>query len=235
MFVWVGWSLGQGRRKKRQKSSEDGRNGHMGQTWHVLSRHSLVGGQRSLFSLPPDLFMQVESSWGNQAANWLIGHSFCAVCALWRVEGTSWWARPRAEELVLFTSRGSAPLHFWGEITVYHLLLVRAVTALCHTLTWNFRGETWSKVDRKWISEQKVGGTSGFSALPGLAKRPECVQEDENVVNSVACIIAICLPSSKEPHGFNQSSSSKWPAWEFSSLIQEYTLRLGLVDSDSCV
>lgn len=157
MFVWVGWSLGQGRRKKRRKSCEDGRNGQPW-GWHDTCWAGVLasGGQRSLFSLLPDLFMQVESSWGNQAANWPVGRNFRAVRALWRVEGTSWWARPRADELVLFTSRGSAPLHFWGEITIYHLLLVRAVTALCHTLTWNFWGENWSKVGRKWISEDKV-------------------------------------------------------------------------------
>lgn len=106
-------------------------------------------GQRSLFYLLSDLFTQVESSWGNQAVNWLIGCSFCAVHILWQGERMSWWVRLGADELVLFTSRGSAPLHFWGEITVYHLHLVRVVTALCHTLTWNFWGENGNKVDRK--------------------------------------------------------------------------------------
>lgn len=77
MFVWVGWSLGQGRRKKRRKSCEDGRNGQPW-GWHDTCWAGVLasGGQRSLFSLLPDLFMQVESSWGNQAANWPVGRNF---------------------------------------------------------------------------------------------------------------------------------------------------------------
>lgn len=143
-------------RKRKDKEKEEAgscEDGRAGQTWcwhdTCWMGIPLLGGQRSLFYLLPNLFMQVESSWGNQAVNWLIGLSFSSVSVLWQGERMSWWVRLVADELVLFTSRGSAPFHFWGEITVYHLCLVRVVTALCHTLTWDFWGENWKKVDRK--------------------------------------------------------------------------------------
>lgn len=60
-----------------------------------------------------------------------------------RGAGTSWGAKLKADKLVLFTSRSSGPLGFWGETTKYQFNHVSAVTALCLHVDARFLGRKW--------------------------------------------------------------------------------------------